>query len=114
MSYIFVAEDDPDVRTSIAEILRDEGHEVREFCNGEETLRELKLGRRPCLVLADLLMPEMSGQEFIEALRCDPSLSEIPVVVVTGAKTPVEGIEVLRKPFNLTELITTVDRHCRH
>src|SRR5690348_10184712 len=66
-AHIYVAEDDSDVRTSIAEILREEGYDVREFSNGGETLRALKDGDRPCIVLMDLLMPEMSGQEFLAA-----------------------------------------------
>jgi CheY-like chemotaxis protein len=112
MPHIFVAEDDPDVRTSIAEILREEGFEVFEFANGEEMLRELRTGVRPCVVLVDLLMPEMSGQEFVAELRSDPSLSKIPVVMITGAKTTVLDVEVLRKPFDLSDLIATVNRYC--
>jgi CheY-like chemotaxis protein len=113
-SHIYVAEDDPDVRMSICEILREEGYDVREFVNGQETLNALQAGDRPCVVLMDLLMPEMSGNEFLTALRNDPALSPIPVVMITGARTDVQDIEVLRKPFELTDLIATVARHCGH
>ncbi|HKQ70881.1 MAG TPA: response regulator [Polyangiaceae bacterium] len=112
MSQVFVTEDDPDVRTSIAEILREEGYDVREFPNGEETLRALKAGGRPSVVLVDLLMPEMSGQEFVEALRSDPSLAGIAVVMITGARATFDDVEVLRKPFELEELVSAVERHC--
>jgi len=112
--HIFVVEDDPDVRTSIAEILRDEGYEVGEFSNLDDTLRELQGGARPCVVLMDLLMQGMTGQEFLEVVRHDAALSEIPVVMITGARTPAPGIEVLRKPFDLSDLVGTVARHCVH
>src|SRR6266540_585417 len=101
MPHIFVTEEDPDIRTSIADVLAEEGYEVREFCNGEDTLRELKGGSRPCVLLLDLLMPEMGGQQLLDAIRCDPSLAQIAVVVITGAKAPAVDAEVLSKPFEL-------------
>ena len=112
--HIFIAEDDPDVRLSIAEILLEEGYDVREFSNGQDTLRALKAGDRPCVVLMDLLMPEMSGGEFLSALRLDAELAAIPVVMITGARTDLPDAEVLQKPFDLTELIATVSKHCSH
>jgi CheY-like chemotaxis protein len=112
--HIFVVEDDPDVRTSIAEILRDEGYDVGEYSNLDDTLVDLRGGARPCVVLMDLLMPGMTGQDFLAALRSDVALSEIPCVMITGARTPAPGIEVLHKPFDLVDLVETVARHCDH
>jgi DNA-binding NtrC family response regulator len=112
--HIFVVEDDPDVRTSIAEILRDEGYEVGEYSNLDDTLCELRAGARPCVVLMDLLMPGMTGPEFLEAVRADVALREIAVVMITGTRTAATGIEILRKPFDLSDLVDTVARHCRH
>ncbi len=114
MPHIFVTEDDPDIRTSIADVLAEEGYEVREFCNGEDTLRELKGGSRPCVLLLDLLMPEMGGQQLLDAIRCDPSLAQIAVVVITGAKAPAVDAEVLSKPFELGDLVAVVSRYCGH
>lgn len=112
MSRIFVTEDDPDVRASIAEILREEGFDVDEFGNAQETLRALRGGERPCVVLMDLLMPEMNGQQFLDELRADPRLAGIDVVMVTGAKATPPGVDVLHKPFELADLVSTVKRHC--
>jgi CheY-like chemotaxis protein len=112
MSRIFVTEDDPDVRASTAEILREEGFEVEEFESAEETLRALRAGERPCVVLMDLLMPEMNGHEFLNVMRADPRLAGIDVVLVTGARAAVPGVDVLRKPFDLEDLISTVKRYC--
>lgn len=112
--HIFVAEDDADVRASIAEVLREEGYDVGEFSTLDDALTELRSGARPCLVLMDLLMPGMGGQEFLDVLSADVSLATIPVVMITGARTKAMGIEVLRKPFDLTDLIDVVARHCAH
>jgi CheY-like chemotaxis protein len=112
--HIFVVEDDPDVRTSIAEILRDEGYDVGEFSNLDDTLGVLRSGARPCVILMDLLMPGMTGQEFLDTVRSDAALSQIHVVMITGARTPAPGIEVLRKPFDLSDLVGTVARYCAH
>jgi CheY-like chemotaxis protein len=98
----------------MAEILREEGYHVGEFSSLDAALTELRAGARPCLVLMDLLMPGMGGQEFLDALRSDVSLATIPVVMVTGARTKPAGIEVLHKPFDLTDLIDTVAKHCEH
>ena len=114
MSHIFVAEDDPDIRTSIGEILREEGYDVGEYATLEDMLLVLHQGVRPCLVLVDLVMPGMSGQEFLETVRADASFRDIPVVMMTGAKITMADIEVLRKPFELDDLVTAVSRHCAH
>jgi two-component system, chemotaxis family, chemotaxis protein CheY len=113
-AHIYIAEDDPDVRSSIVEILVDEGYDVREFSNGYDPLHALKAGERPCVVLMDLMMPEMNGEEFLAALRLDDDLAAIPVVMITGARMDLPDAEVLQKPFDLTDLVATVAKHCRH
>jgi CheY-like chemotaxis protein len=112
--HIFVAEDDPDVRMSIAEILREEGYDVGEYSSLDDAFGELTRGARPCVVLIDFLMPGMNGQQFLEAIRSDASLCGIPVVMITGARSAAPGVEVLRKPFDLLDLVAVVARHCRH
>jgi CheY-like chemotaxis protein len=114
MPHIYVAEDDPDVRSSIAEILSDEGYEVREFSTLDEVMMELRRGARPCVVLMDFFLPGMSGQEFLDEMRADLGLSDIPLVMITGAKTEATEIEVLRKPFDVVDLVVAVSRYCGH
>jgi CheY-like chemotaxis protein len=113
-AHIFVAEDDSDVRMSIVEILSEEGYETTEFSRLRDVLSELRAGARPCVVLLDFLMPGMNGQEFLDTLRADAALRDIRVVMITGARTKPTDVEVLRKPFDLNDLVAIVARHCPH
>jgi adenylate cyclase len=79
-----LVEDDPDARTRIARVLRDEGWAVVEAGDGCEALARLAEAM-PDLVLLDLLMPRMDGFEFLEELRRDEAWRHLPVVVVTAA-----------------------------
>ena len=71
------------VRRALRELQVD--NELRHVLNGEEALAYLRRegNETPCLILLDLNMPRMNGLEFLEALRADEALNEIPVVVVT-------------------------------
>src|SRR5262245_36830107 len=66
---VLVVEDDDGIRESIVEILRDEGYLVHEASNGREALEQLKDGQRPCVVLLDLMMPVMSGWQFLQEIQ---------------------------------------------
>jgi CheY-like chemotaxis protein len=119
-SLVLVVDDDPDIRESLEILLELNGHGVVSVGDGLEALawlRELQ-GGRPCLILLDLMMPRMNGVELRKTLAADPELSRIPVVVITGAgtyadaKTNELGTEVLRKPFELGALLSTVRRFC--
>jgi CheY-like chemotaxis protein len=116
---VLVVDDDPDIRSTIREILEDEGYCVLDAANGLEALGRLRGERAPDLILLDLSMPVMSGAEFRTEQRKDPALSSIPVVVVTAVGSPdvkVSPLEVdafLRKPVELEELLGTVERFCR-
>jgi CheY-like chemotaxis protein len=113
-AHLYVIEDDQDVRTSIAEILRDEGYEVTEFGDGARALLALERGARPCLVLVDLHMPAMSGLHLAERVRDDSALCSIPVVIITGASVSPTGFTCLHKPFALKELTELARIHCGH
>jgi CheY-like chemotaxis protein len=110
---VLVVDDEPDIRETIAEALMLEGYRVRTAPNGKSALEQARKGR-PDLILLDLMMPVMSGWQFLEAWREDPELGSIPVVVDTAfPDVQVEGAAVLlRKPFDLTTLLTTISRLC--
>ncbi|MBZ4420433.1 response regulator [Myxococcus sp. RHST-1-4] len=115
---VLLVEDDADLRAAVADILEDEGFEVHVAENGLEALAELDalghLGRWPCVVLLDLMMPVMDGFTFMERFRADPGLSHVPVVVLSASvKEPPEGARaMLRKPFEIPALLDTVAGYC--
>lgn len=110
---VLVVDDEPDLLEVTRFVLESEGFGVETAASGEEALRLLRVGRRPGVVLLDLMMPGMGGWRFLDEVSKTPSLKEIPVVVLTaGGPVGVDGaVEVLRKPFDLAALIETVERH---
>jgi len=111
---VFIVEDDFDVRELFAETLIEAGYQVDTASNGKEALEHLHHADRwPGVILLDLMMPVMDGLQVKRALAADPSLNEIPVVMMTASRNvgSVSG-DVLLKPFPLDALLATVERHC--
>jgi CheY-like chemotaxis protein len=113
---ILLVEDDPDVRTSLAEALLDLGYAVDEAGNGVEALERLRSPPRPDAILLDLMMPLMDGWTFRMLQRQDPRLASIPVVVLSASlpqAIPLAGLSaagVLEKPFGLERLADALAR----
>ena len=80
---ILVVDDEPDVVTYLASVLRDSGYEALEAFNGEEAMEKV-LKEHPDLVTLDITMPELTGVKAYRKMKEDPVLSKIPVVIVTG------------------------------
>jgi len=80
---VLVVEDDTDTRDMLRRLLTREGWAVSEATNGREALERVAASQ-PELILLDLMMPEMDGFAFIEALRQQDAWRSIPVVVVTA------------------------------
>jgi CheY-like chemotaxis protein len=110
-----VVEDDPDIRECVQMILEDEGFKVVTASNGAEAEEELAHMKEPCVVLLDLMMPVMSGWEFLEHLKRDGKLDDgIRVVVVSATlgKLPKGPVACMRKPVRADKLIATVRQYC--
>jgi CheY-like chemotaxis protein len=117
--FVLVVDDDPDIRESLETVLGIHGHPVATAADGSEAIELLRRkAAPPCLILLDLMMPGMNGFEFRAELEADPVLANIPIIIITGAGVLVDEragslrAEVLRKPFDLKALLTTVKRFC--
>jgi len=119
-SSILVIEDDDDQRSALCDVLEDHGYVVCEAADARQALRGLMnpWAPGPRLILLDLSMPNMTGWEFLNALKNHLGPRRIPVVLVTGYDDPlldgtwhgkVDG--VLRKPCHSEELLATVARY---
>ncbi len=80
---VLVVEDDLFSRHLLLTFMSKEGWEVREAENGVEALEQVEL-QRPDLILLDLMMPEMDGFTFLEHLRRDDRMKDVPVIVITA------------------------------
>lgn len=115
---ILVVDDDRDIRDSLIETLEDHGYRAAGAANGVEALSVLGASaERPCLILLDLMMPVMDGQEFREEQLKNPAWADIPVVVISAyadveAQARTLAAEYMRKPLAIRPLIDVVRRHC--
>jgi CheY-like chemotaxis protein len=115
---VLIVEDDYDIREVLTEVLLVQGYRAVGAAHGREALDLLRERCRPRLVLLDLMMPVMSGWQFADEKRADPSLASIPVVVVSAdgdLKNKAESIGAdgwLRKPVEIDALLEVLRRYC--
>ena len=114
---ILFVEDDPDIRETLSEILREEGWTVRAASQGKEALEVLRTGSGlPRLILLDLMMPVMNGWQFRAEQLADAALAGVPVVIVSAASNIEQTAEKLgaaafvKKPVVLDELLRAVQQ----
>jgi DNA-binding response OmpR family regulator len=112
---VLVIDDEEDYRIIIEDVLRGAGMLVRLAKDGEEGLRMLK--EKPAdVVLVDWMMPRMDGEQFCRAMRAEPALKDLPVLMLTVRQTADEELEALHfgvddfvvKPFKSLELLARV------
>jgi len=92
---ILLVEDEAVTRMDLREVLESSGLEVAEAANGVEALAQIAR-RRPQLILLDLMMPEMDGFEFVEALHREEDWRSLPIVVLTALQLDAAEHERLR------------------
>lgn len=87
MSKVLVAEDEPALLDSYTEIVRALGHECVSALDGSHAL-ELARQHQPDLVVTDYMMPGKTGIQLLRALRVDPALDYVPVILLSAARPP--------------------------
>lgn len=110
---VLVVDDDDDLREALADILRDVGYRVETAEDGRVALAHMQRCK-PCLVLLDLMMPEMDGWEVADAMGADPELATVPVCIVTAQpnRAPKNAASVLAKPVKRLDVLRVVSEHC--
>jgi CheY-like chemotaxis protein len=115
---ILIVDDDRDIREVTADALEAEGYLTATAGDGRAALAWLRVHHsQPCLVLLDLMMPDMDAAAFREQLR-DPVLSDIAVVVFSADAGVAEkarsmgAVGYLKKPVGLLELLDVVRAVC--
>ena len=111
-------EDEPEMIDLVRLILGRKGFNVIGANGGIEGLQTVRR-LRPDLVLLDLMMPDMDGWEVYQQIKADPSLREIPVVVVTAKAQSIDKVlglhiakvdDYITKPFGPQELLESVEK----
>lgn len=123
--HILVVDDDTGIRESLRAFLEEEGYEVSVARDGEEALRLALATRGPLVVLLDLLLPTLSGEDMLAAtleyMQSDVTRAPISFIIVTAtwhqlltprllALTQRYDIPVLHKPFNTERLLEGIAR----
>jgi CheY-like chemotaxis protein len=108
---ILVVDDDPAVRLMFRLIFEGDGYHVSEARNGVAALILIK-DSLPHLVLTDMVMPEMNGQELIARLRADERTARLLILAVTGQpgakEQATDADAVLEKPIDRVDLLAVV------
>lgn len=109
MKHILIVDDDIHINNMLDEVLSQEGYYVSHAYSGTEALLFLS-GQRPDLILLDLMLPGLSGEELL------PKIKELPVIIMS-AKASVEdkvslllggAADYITKPFHTKELLARI------
>ena len=114
---ILVAEDDPVTRRFVVSLLEERGYQVLVAEDGEHAL-QLARSALPDLLVSDLVMPYRDGFEVLRAIRNDPTIAHLPVLILSmrdHEEDIVRGLEsgadeYVVKPFNARELVARIRR----
>jgi len=110
---ILIVEDDPDILSSVADILDFEGYDVVTAADGAIGLDLLEKSQ-PTLILLDMRMPVVNGWDFARIMK--ERGYEVPVLVMTAAQDArrwaeeIGAVGYIPKPFHITDLLDAVER----
>jgi DNA-binding response OmpR family regulator len=112
---VLIVEDEPNILLSLEFLLQREGYETTTATDGEEGLALVRQVR-PDVVLLDIMLPRRNGYEVCQAIKADPELRAIPVIMVSAKGQEVEvqrGLELgaaayVTKPFGNAEILEAV------
>lgn len=112
---VLIVDDEPNIAISVEFLMRREGFEVLVARDGEEGLARIRADR-PDLVVLDVMMPKLDGFEVCKAVRADPTLAGVRILMLTAKGRAAEiskGLSLgaddyIPKPFATRELVAKV------
>ena len=112
---ILIVEDDEDLNLLYRLYLKGESYQIVQALNGREGLEKIE-AEKPNLIILDMIMPVMDGEEFLKKLRFEKKIMDIPVIIASvNDKIPASLIEkakvrkVLKKPFAIEVLLREIE-----
>ena len=121
MSYlIYSIEDDKNIAHLINVALSKQGYDVETFCDGESFIKRFS-EQKPNLILLDMMLPNIQGDELLKMIRADERNDEIQIIIVSANRMvmdKVDGLDLgaddyIEKPFDILELISRVNSKAR-
>lgn len=111
--HVLLVEDEPGTLTTVALLLEMSGFRVTQASNGERALQQLAR-ERPDIVLTDFMMPHVNGLELIKAMRAQPALAAVPVILTSAAlPADIEPSKVaqgfITKPYRIEAVIELIE-----
>jgi CheY-like chemotaxis protein len=109
---ILIVDDEFSIVETLGEIVSLEGYAFAGAANGREAMAALQ-AQRPALVVLDYMMPLMDGLQVLAAIRADPALAALPVIIMTAAPLGIPAAkkrwdDLLLKPFDTAQLLRAI------
>jgi CheY-like chemotaxis protein len=116
---VLVIEPDADTRSTLAELLTDDGYAPVPVATSDQAIQHLKVDEPPCMVVLDLGARD-DAVAFLQWLRGHDRLRDLHVAVTSGWQAPERRLanfgervsRVIKKPFDVDELLTVIEQHC--
>ena len=108
MTTIVLVDDEVDIAQLLQQALELQGYRVVLAFDGAEGLEKV-VEHKPELVVTDVMMPTMDGNELIDRMRKLPETAQIPVITISAASRAADTERFLQKPFDLDEFLELVD-----
>ena len=117
---IYSIEDDPNISHLINIALSKQGYTVKSYSNYSEFYEDFK-SKKPNMILLDLMLPEISGEEILRRIREKDEYDDIEIIIISAKNltiNKVDGLDLgaddyLSKPFDVLELISRVNARSR-
>ncbi|MEE3234006.1 MAG: response regulator [Candidatus Latescibacterota bacterium] len=112
---ILLADNEPQIRSTVARHLEDLNYSVCETTDGEETIAKA-FTYNPQLILLDLQLPKIDGYQVCKTLKGNSTTEPIPIIIITQLNTKAEKINAIEcgaddyveKPFDIDELVARI------
>jgi two-component system response regulator VicR len=107
---ILLVEDDHDIRVTIRHALEDSSYRVLSAPNGRDALKILNK-ERPALIILDMVMPLMDGEEFLKAISRDDRLRNLPVIQISAHADKLSFTPpnvAIKKPLDMDQFLQQI------
>jgi CheY-like chemotaxis protein len=112
---VMVVDDEDVLVEMVAALIEDLGLSTLVATNGEEALASLvDAPEVPILILSDVMMPRMNGFELAQAVKADPRLCGVPIVLMSAAGRPLgkhTADSFIHKPFDMDKLASLIEQY---